>query len=457
LRLFGRDFSFRRKALSAVGGERGGWVRVLESYTGAWQQNVEVNYDSVVANHAIFSCATLIASDIAKLRVKLVEQDDKNPLIWTEVTNPAYTPVLRKPNPYQTRNQFWECWFLSKLLRGNTYVLKARDARGVVTALYILDPAPGRVTPLVSDDGQVFYQLAADNLSGLKQNVIVPAREIIHDRYNCLYHPLVGYSPIFANGLAATQGLNIQNDSASFFGNRSRPSGILTAPGAISTATAATLKENWNTAYSGENSGKIAVLADGLKFEPMKMTAEESQLIEQVKWTSEVIASAFHVPPYKLGLGQMPTSNNVQALNVEYYSQALQGLIEAAETCLDEGLEFKNDKIGTEFDIDNLLRMDSLAQMEVLGKGVGAALIAPNEGRAKLGYAPKPGGESIYLQEQNYSLEALAKRDAMADPFGTDKPAPAAAPAAPETDDPANDNQVQQMAALLAVTKGFQA
>ncbi|WP_416380911.1 hypothetical protein, partial [Klebsiella pneumoniae] len=34
----------------------------------------------------------------------------------------------------------------------------------------------------------------------------VPAREVIHDRFNCLFHPLIGLSPIYAAGLAAMQG-----------------------------------------------------------------------------------------------------------------------------------------------------------------------------------------------------------------------------------------------------------
>jgi phage portal protein BeeE len=55
----------------------------------------------------------------------------------------------------------------------------------------------------------------------------VPASEIIHDRMNCLYHPLVGTSPIFACGTAANMGLQIQENSSAFFGNGSNPSGIL--------------------------------------------------------------------------------------------------------------------------------------------------------------------------------------------------------------------------------------
>jgi phage portal protein BeeE len=43
---------------------------------------------------------------------------------------------LRKPNRYQNRIQFWEGWILSKLMRGNTYVLKVRDDnRNVVKPL----------------------------------------------------------------------------------------------------------------------------------------------------------------------------------------------------------------------------------------------------------------------------------------------------------------------------------
>jgi phage portal protein BeeE len=56
-------------------------------------------------------------------------------------------------------------------VHGNTYVLKERDARGVVTALYLLHPR--LVTVLVADDGSVYYELFRDNLSGLKGERLV--------------------------------------------------------------------------------------------------------------------------------------------------------------------------------------------------------------------------------------------------------------------------------------------
>jgi len=439
MRILGLTITREKAAgLSSVDNRGGWWPVVRESFAGAWQQNVEVKAANVVANHAVFACQTLIASDIAKLRVKLVAQDSDG--IWSEVKNPAYSPVLRKPNHFQTRIQFYESWVLSKLQRGNAYVLKQRDARNVVTALYVLNP--DRVTPLVSESGEVFYDLKADNLMGLENGLIVPAREIIHDRFNCLFHPLVGLSPIFANGLAATQGLAAQNSSTLLFQNGARPGGILTAPGAISDETASRLKQHWDSNYSGANAGKVAVLGDGLKFEAMSMKAVDAQLVEQLKWSAEVVCSTYHVPPYKIGIGQQPTYNNVQALNTEYYSQCLQVLIEAIELCLDEGLA-TGETLGTEFDVDNLLRMDSVTQMEVLEKASGVLTI--DEKRAKLDKRKVIGGDAVYLQQQNFSLAALAKRDAQDDPFGNGADAPS--PPAPANDEP--DPEAQR--AVLAL------
>jgi len=446
MRLFGLEITRNRaKALSPV--RERGWHRILESFSGAWQRNVEVSYDSVLSNHADFACRTLIASDIAKLRVKLVQRDSDG--IWSEVSNPAYSPVLRKPNRYQNRIQFFEGWVLSKLQRGNTYVLKQRDGRGVVTALYVLDPT--LVTPLVTESGDVYYELRADHLAGLKERVVVPAREIIHDRFNCMFHPLVGVSPIFAGGLAAMHGLAIMNDSTVFFQNGAQPGGVLTAPGAIGEDTAKRLKEYWDSNFSGRNAGKVAVLGDGLKYEAMKSKATDAQLIEQLKWSAEVVCSTYHVPPYKIGVGQMPTFNNIQSLNIEYYSQCLQGLIEAIELCLDEGLAMA-EGIGTEFDLDGLLRMDSVTQMDVLEKSKGKMTV--NEQRKRLDLKPVAGGDTVYLQEQDHSLEWLSRRDAQ----------PIEAPTVPEPPSSEDDDARQQAEeraflaeAALAFQKGLAA
>src|SRR4030095_5211979 len=88
-------------------GGPGAWMPVVhEPYTGAWQKNDELRLETVLANPVVFRCVSLIASDIGKLPLRLVAVDANG--IWHETTSPAFSPVLRTPNRYQTPAQFFE-------------------------------------------------------------------------------------------------------------------------------------------------------------------------------------------------------------------------------------------------------------------------------------------------------------------------------------------------------------
>ena len=393
---------------------RGWWPFISEPYAGAWQNNDSWTIDNVLAHPTVYAVISLIASDIGKLPWSATR--DQNG-IWKPYNDPELERLLRRPNRYQNHIQFKNWWIMSRLIRGNAYALKERDRTGRIVALYLLDP--GRVSPLVATDGSVYYQLGQDFLNGQPlTSVTVPASEIIHDRMNCLFHPLVGVAPLYASGMAASQGLQIQNSSTKFFENGARPSGILTAPGQISDATAVRLKANWDTNFTGDNAGKVAVLGDGLKFEPMTMTAVDAELIKQLAWTDQAICSTFHVPAYKVGVGPAPSYNNIEALTQDYYSQCLQSHIEDMELALSEGLELTS-KVTIELELDNLFRMDGLTMIKMLREGVAGCILSPDEARARLNYGPVEGGNTPYLQQQNYSLAALARRDAQPDPFAS--------------------------------------
>ena len=450
-----RTKALNLQPLQARGG--GWWPIIRESFTGAWQQNVEIQAGDVLTYSAVFACVTLIASDIAKLGLWLVEEDEHG--VWTKVVPPsgqAWAPVLKKPNRYQTRIKFIEQWMVSKLTHGNTYVLKQRDQRGIVVAMYILDPT--RVTPMVTPDGAVYYELRRDDLSGQRdETVTVPAREIIHDTMVALYHPLIGVSPIYACGLAALQGISIQNNSKLFFAAGSKPGGVLTAPGAIADETAARLKAYWETNFSGDNVGKVAVLGDGLKYEAMSVNAVDAQLIEQLQWTAENVCSAFHIQPYMISVGPPPPYANVEPLLQQYYAQCLQSHIENLELVLDEGLELPK-PYGTEFDLDDLLRMDTASKTAAAAAAIGSGGMSPDEARKKyFDLGPVKGGNTPYMQQQLYALAALAERDAD-EPFAK-QPMPMfgrpALPAADEDDDELEDDDLDKHAGLL-LTKALE-
>lgn len=405
------------------------WGLLREPFSGAWQKNVQPETtQNLLAFSAIYSCVSLISGDISKLRIKLTEELDDG--IWVELErNSPFLPVLRKPNRYQTRQQFIQQWVASKYLHGNTFVLKDRDARGIVTAMYVLNPF--YVQPLVASDGSVFYRISREWLAGVQQDITVPASEIIHDRCCVLWHPLVGVSPIYACGASATQGIRIQSNSESFFKNMSRPGGHLTAAETIDDRTALRLKEEFERNFSNGGLGRLLVTGGGLKYEPMAVPAQEAQLVEQLKWTVEDVARAYGVPMYKLSSATMPPSGSVTQLNQDYYSQTLQVPMEAIEALLDEGLELPSN-LGVELDLDGLLRMDPLSRAETAKTLVGAAIKTPNEIRLTENLPKMKGGDALYLQQQYYSLEALAKRDqANPAPSSTKPPDASTAPGQP--------------------------
>ena len=397
-------------AMPVNGGQH--WQTISEPYTGAWQKNEELHLSDSLNSYAVFSCVSLISKDVGKLPLVIKTEEDG---IFSKVKLDSLK-VLDKPNNYQTRQQFFEAWVASKATKGNTYVLKIRDVYGDIEKLIILNP--DLVTVLVDPSGNVFYRINTDGLNTTGEQLTVPSTEIIHDRYNCFYHPLIGLSPIMACGLAANTGLNIQSNAKDFFGNMSRPSGILVSPKAINPEDAAEIKTNWDKRYSKGGLGGTAVLGDGVTYQALSVPASDSQMIEHLKLSGEIVCSTFQVPSFKVGVGAIPVGTKIADLNEIYYSDCLQHYIEAIENLLNANLDLPSNAV-VEFNTNILLRMDEKSKIESLKIAVASGIKSPNEARKELGLSPVIGGESPLMQQQNFSLLALSKRDAKEDPFTT--------------------------------------
>lgn len=327
-----------------------------EASTGDWQRGIVTSGTSVLTFGTVYACVSLIANDVSKLKLRLLERSStENGEIWSEI--PSDLPIFIRPNGYQDTAQFIRSWVLSKLIHGNAYIWKARDQKSKkVIALHVLNAAKVRVR--VTDDGAILYQVGSDNLSGVGDDgFAIPTDDIIHDLINPFYHPLCGISPLSAAALSATQGLEIQSSGKTFFKNNSRPAGIITIPERIKPEAADRLKKQWDEAYSGEKQGKVAVLSGGVDFKALSLTATDSQLIEQLKLSSEMACQVFHVPSFKVGVGSAPTYNNIEALNLAYYTDCLQKHIEDIENALKSGLDLPRNQCA-EFRVDDLLRMD---------------------------------------------------------------------------------------------------
>lgn len=119
------------------------------------------------------------------------------------------------------------------------------------------------------------------------------------------------------------------------------------------------------------------------------------------------------------------------------------------ELALDEGLEFPSKEtriIGVEFDTLALLRMDTDTRYKSYGEGISKGWLKPNEARKREDLKPVDGGDTPYLQQQNFSLAALAARDKKGPPPtpGDTPPAPTPAPAPEPSPSPEETRALEQ-------------
>lgn len=441
MKVFG--FSITKDAsLNHIGTtSRFGWRRILEPFSGAWQKNVEEKRGDLITYPTLYACVNGPAMDIGKLPFSLRLRERSG--VWTEVESAAYSPVLRKPNHYQTEGQFREYWIITKLTQGNAYILKRRDNRGIVVDLYILDPE--RVLPMVSDAGEVYYQLQIDPLNSLPngypaENLIVPASEIIHDRCATIHHPLIGVPPLAAAHWPALKNMKIMRSATEFFANNAQPGGILTAPAGMSEDDAKEVQDYWAANFTGNNAGKVAIVGADMKFTSFAMKSIDSQMVEQMRYSDEQICQPFRIKPYKIGIAPPPSGWKSYDVNTEYYGDALQPLIEHMENLLNDGLKISR-PMGVELDLDPLLRMDEISRGEVETKLVAGKIKTPDEGRMRFNLAPTGGGDTLWGQNQDYPLGMLADRKEWDPAMQPPAPPPPAPPPEPEAGEISEEDQ----------------
>lgn len=388
------------------------WRRIIgriinEPYPGAWQQNQELCADDGLSYPVVFACVTRIADDLSKVPIRVEKQDSEG--IYRVEKKNAMTRLLRRPNNYQDRQKFIAAWESSIQSRGNAYILKARNGKGDIESLHVLNP--DLTLPMVAPSGAVFYQIQQDNIAGIPTGRKVPASEIIHDRINCLFHPLVGLSPLYAAALNVWLGKMSQQQQQSLFANGATPGGVLIFPGNLTQETANEIQAIWNTQYSGENAGKTAVLGDGVKYERLGIPAKDNELIQQLRFGAEMICSVFHVPPFKIWLGPVPSVGGIESLNQMYFSDCLQARITAIQSCLNEAFDLEDTDSTWRFELDDLILMDTKTRYDIASGMTKNGLATIDEGRRRMNLGPVVGGSSIYMQQQDNSLEAIYERD----------------------------------------------
>jgi HK97 family phage portal protein len=209
---------------------------------------------------------------------------------------------------------------------------------------------------------------------------------------------------------------------------------VLKAPGKVSPETATRLKEDWDNNYSGQRYGKTAVLPEGLSWEPLTITAQDAQLIEQLRWSVEDVGRVFRVPPFMLGDTSKATYRNSEALGRAYLTGCLGYHLEVLEQRFRRAFEFPAD-MELRFDLSTLLRAEIDVRFTAYQTALASAWTTINEVRAQEGLAPVKGGDEPHIQMQYVPLSDAGKTPAAPPPPLVKPPAPSPDPEEEEDDD----------------------
>jgi HK97 family phage portal protein len=375
--------------------DHGGWISTTSPWN-FWQTHQGARGGR---NEVVYACVQAYARTIAQLpghHIRTADDGFDETLKGTPLQR-----VMRKPNSYQTRSDFLLNLVSSLLYEGNAYILAGRDARFEITSLHLVPPHA--CSPYVAD-GQVFYHVSPDQITGMGGGMLVPARDVGHVRLHTPTDPLRGETPLYAASLAISINNNIAGHQSKFFENMSRPSGVLETDHQLNAEQTAALRQRWDEQSQGLNSGGVPILGWGIKWKPLSLNSVDAQLIDAFKLSVERIAAAYGVPLPIVGVLDGATYNNVHNLLSFWKANGLGFVIEHIEQTITALFDLPDGE-RLELDTNRLMRLDELTEMDALTKGVTGGVLAPNEARKRKGLKPVDGGDMPRVQQQMVPLD----------------------------------------------------
>ena len=361
-----------------------------------------VNETSALQVTAVYACVRLLAESIAGLPLHVYRYTEHGK--ERVLDHPLSRLLHDSPNPEMTSFTYRETSQTHILLYGNIYSQILRDRTGRVVGLYPL--LPNRMEVDRDEDGNIVYtytQMQQANPNIEKMRVRLPASEVLHIP-GLGFDGLVGYSPIAMakNAIGATMATD--EYGSKFFENGARPSGVLKHPTILKDP--ARVRDSWNAAYGGSsNTGKIAVLEEGMEYQPITIPNNEAQFLETRKFQVSEIARIFRVPPHMIGDLEKATFSNIEQQSIEFVKYTLNPWISRWEQSLNKALlqPSEQGQYFIAFNVDGLLRGDYKSRMEGYAVGIQNGFMSPNDVRGLENMNPIPaseGGDS-YLVNGN--------------------------------------------------------
>lgn len=364
----------------------------------------KVDEYSAMRVSAVYACVRILAESIAALPLHVYEYKDRGKERASK--HPLYFLLHDAPNPDMTSFIFREVMMTHLLLHGNCYAYIRRENSRRVASLYPLEP--NRMKIERDDNGQLVYNYTPTTAEGQfdKAATVTLRREEVLHIPALGFNGIQGFSPIAMARNAIGVSIATEEFGAKFFENGARPSGILEHPGIIKNTDK--LREEWQKVYGGSsNTGKVAILEEGMKYQSISIPPNDAQFLDTRKFQLNEIARIFRVPPHMIADLEHATFSNIEHMSLEFVKFSLNPWVIRWEQGLNKALMTENErgKFFVKFNVDGLMRGDYQSRMQGYSIGRQNGWLSTNDIREMEDLNPisEADGGNFYLVNGNFT------------------------------------------------------
>ncbi len=299
--------------------------------------------------------------------------------------------LIGRPNPYTTRYRLIESLMIDLGIFFNAYWLKLQgDPIGLLRI-------PPEVVTVFGDLVPTGYEIS---FSGRVMKV--EPGQMVHFRGHNPDSALFGLSPMETLRRILAEEHAMGDYREYYWRNAARMNGVIERPADApewSEAARERFKSEFEALYAGgTNSGKTAILEEGMSWKQTSFSARDSEYLEGRKLTREEVARAYHVPLPMVGILDHATFSNIEAQHKHLYQDCLGPWLKMIEEDMELQLlpDFEDSRgVYVEFNIAEKLAGSFEEQTKALQSSVGAPYMTRNEARARMNLPSLPDGDQL--------------------------------------------------------------
>jgi HK97 family phage portal protein len=277
----------------------------LHSHTGP----LDVTTSNALQVTDAYACVRVLADSVSSLRLHVYRRTPQGRLPAGD--SGRAVQLLNRPAPGSTGVDLISHVMVHLNGYGETFVGKYR-ADSEIVQLGLISPE----TVHVHLKGQTIVY----TISTTKGLVEVTPSDMLHIKETSL-DGLRGLSPVTQCRISLGLSSSLQQSAKVCTEQSSKPSGLLVAPNGSSGERLERMVQTWQHRHAGvPTMHRVAVVSGDVKFEPIGVSKDDQQLLDQRELSAREIARMFRVPAWAI---DAPTGDSLTSSNVAEQNWAL--------------------------------------------------------------------------------------------------------------------------------------